>query len=91
MKGYEGVHVEIHISLPSAVVGDEWSVSRLGRFTPGERSPSTHWIGGWVGPRVTMDNIDKKIFLTLSRLELDPSVVQHVASRYTNYVIPAPH
>jgi hypothetical protein len=21
------------------------------RFTPGERTPSTHWIGGWVGPR----------------------------------------
>jgi hypothetical protein len=21
------------------------------RFTPGERVPGTHWIGGWVGPR----------------------------------------
>jgi hypothetical protein len=22
-----------------------------GHFTLGERVPSTHWIGGWVGPR----------------------------------------
>jgi hypothetical protein len=22
---------------------------------PGERAPGTHWIGGWVGPRVSLD------------------------------------
>jgi hypothetical protein len=25
------------------------------RFTPGERTPSTHWTGGWVGPRAGLD------------------------------------
>jgi hypothetical protein len=25
------------------------------RFTPGERTPGTHWIGGWVGPRAGLD------------------------------------
>jgi hypothetical protein len=27
----------------------EWSASRHSRFTPGERTPGTHWLGGWVG------------------------------------------
>jgi len=31
--------------------GGEWSTSRTGRFTSGERTPCTGWIGGWVGPR----------------------------------------
>jgi hypothetical protein len=36
-------------SLTSALDGGEWSPSRPGRFTPRERAPGTHWIGGWVG------------------------------------------
>jgi hypothetical protein len=27
------------------------SVTPQPRFTPGERTPGTHWIGGWMGPR----------------------------------------
>jgi hypothetical protein len=38
-------------SLTSALDGGEWSASRAGRFTPWQRVPGTHWIGGWVGPR----------------------------------------
>jgi hypothetical protein len=37
--------------LNSAQYGGEWLASRPGRFTPGDRDPGTHWIGGWVGPR----------------------------------------
>jgi hypothetical protein len=51
MKAYGGVDMYSHISLTSALVGGEWLASRLGRFTPGERAPGIHWIGGWVGPR----------------------------------------
>jgi hypothetical protein len=40
---------------------------------PGERAPGTHWIGGWMDLRADLDN----------------SVVQPVASHYTNYAIPA--
>jgi hypothetical protein len=36
-------------SLTSALDGGEWSVSRPGRFTPTERAPGTHRIGG--GPQ----------------------------------------
>jgi hypothetical protein len=49
MEAYGGVDVWIHISLTSALVCGEWSVSCLGHFTRGERAPGTHWIGGWVG------------------------------------------
>jgi hypothetical protein len=41
-------------SLTSALDGGEWSASRPGRFTPRERNPGTHWIGGWVGPRAVL-------------------------------------
>jgi hypothetical protein len=46
-------------SLTSALDGGEWSASHLGRFTPRERAPSTHWIGGWVGPRNGLDTVSK--------------------------------
>jgi hypothetical protein len=29
-------------------------------FTPGERAPGTHWIGGWVGPRTGLDVVEKR-------------------------------
>jgi hypothetical protein len=38
-------------SLALALDGSERSASRTGRFTPRERAPGTHWIGGSVGPR----------------------------------------
>jgi hypothetical protein len=72
MKTYGGVDVQIHIFLTSALVGGEWSASRPGRFTPRERAPGTHWIGGWVGPRAGLDDVDKRNFLTLLGLELRP-------------------
>jgi hypothetical protein len=46
MKAYGGVDVQIHIFLASALVGGEWSASRLSRFTPEKRTPGIHWIGG---------------------------------------------
>jgi hypothetical protein len=70
MKAYRGVNVQIHIFLTSALGGDEWSASRPGRFTLGEKAPSTHWIGGWVDPRAGVDDMEKRKFLTLLGLEL---------------------
>jgi hypothetical protein len=46
--------------LASALDGGEWSASRPGRFTPGERASSTHWIKGWVGPRAGLDAVEKR-------------------------------
>jgi hypothetical protein len=59
MKAYGEMDVWIHIFLTSALVGGEWSPSRPGRFTAREWSPSTHGIGCWVGPRASLDDMEK--------------------------------
>jgi hypothetical protein len=61
MKTYGGVDVQIQIFLTMALVRDEWSASRPGRFTSGVRAPGTHWIGGWVGLRPSLD-VEKRKF-----------------------------
>jgi hypothetical protein len=70
MKEYGEIYVQIHIFLTSALVGREWSASRPCCFTPGEKTPGTQWIGGWVGPRAGLDDVEKRKFLTLPGLEL---------------------
>jgi hypothetical protein len=47
--------VYTQVCLTSALVGGKWSASCPGRFTPEERAPGTHWIGGWVHPRAGLD------------------------------------
>jgi hypothetical protein len=90
MEAYGGLAVYTHIFMTLALVGGEWSASRPGGFTAGERAPGTHWISGWVYPRVGLDDMEKWKFLTLPGLKLrPPSVVQPVASRYTDRAIPA--
>jgi hypothetical protein len=71
MKAYGGVDVLLDF-LTSALVGGEWSVSRLDRFTPGERAPGTHWIRDWMGPRTGLDDVEKIKFFTPPGLELLP-------------------
>jgi hypothetical protein len=83
MKAYGGVDVEIHI-LTSVLAGGEWLASHPGRFTPGERAPGTHWIGGWMNPRAGLDDVEKRKFMNLPELELRPPKSQPVASRYTD-------
>jgi hypothetical protein len=72
MKAYGGVDVEIHTFLNSALDGGKWSASRPGRFAPRERTPGIHWIGGWVDPRACLDDVEKREFSILLRLELRP-------------------
>jgi hypothetical protein len=49
------------------------SASRPDRFTPGERAPGTHWIGGWVGPRTGLDVVVKRNILPLPGIQPGPS------------------
>jgi hypothetical protein len=57
MKTYGRVEVLLyHSSLDEC----EWSASRPGRFTPGERITDTHWIGGWMGPRASLYAVEKR-------------------------------
>jgi hypothetical protein len=77
MKAYGGVDVWVHVFLTSALVRDEWSPSRPGRFTPGERAPGYHWIGGWVGPRAGLNDLEERQILPLRDSNSKPSLVQH--------------
>jgi hypothetical protein len=56
-------------------------------FTPLPLNPRgkslTHWRAG-------LDDLEKRKFFTLPDSNSDPSVVQPVASRYTDYATPAP-
>jgi hypothetical protein len=60
MKTYWGSGGKTPRILASELDGDEWSASRSGRFTPKERSPGIHWIGGWAGPRAGLDAVAKR-------------------------------
>jgi hypothetical protein len=62
------VDVQIQVFLTSAIVGAEWSASRPGPFTSGERAPDVHLIGEWLGPRTGLDDMDERKFLSLPEL-----------------------
>jgi hypothetical protein len=63
------------------------SVTLWPRFTPRERTPGTHWIGGWVGPWSGLDTeATGKILYPFRGSNPDRQVVQSVASHYTDWV-----
>jgi hypothetical protein len=39
---------------------------------PGERTPGTLFVGGWVGPRAGLEDVEKRKLLFLLGLELGP-------------------
>jgi hypothetical protein len=53
--------------LASALDGGEWSASRPGRFTPKEKAPYIHCIGGWMSPRTIMDVVVTILELILKK------------------------
>jgi hypothetical protein len=85
----EWIYSSIH-SLTSALDGGEWSASRPGRFTSRERTPVTHCIGGWVGPRAVLDAVVKrKIPSPRRKSKPRTPIVQSVGQRYTDRAITA--
>jgi hypothetical protein len=84
MKTYGGVDIKTQAFLTSAVVGSEWSASRPDCFTPEEGTPCAHLIGGWVGPRSCSMTRRSEHFLPCRDSNSDHSIVQPVASRYTD-------
>jgi hypothetical protein len=77
-----------------AALGSRWrwvvSVFPRPRFSPRERTPGTHWIGGWVGPKAGLDTEDR-ILCLCRRSNLDRSVVQFEARHYTDWAARAHH
>jgi hypothetical protein len=88
MKTIGGVEVQLHAFLTSALDGGEWSASHPGCFTPGERAPGTHCIGGGVGSRAILDMVvKKKIPSPHQKLNPRTPIVQPIAQCYTNRAI----
>jgi hypothetical protein len=82
-KSMEGVVVEIHVFFTLALGAGQRPASRPSRFTTG-----THWIGGWVGPRTGVEDVENWDNSWPYRdSNSDSSVVQPAASRYTDYTI----
>jgi hypothetical protein len=61
IKMYWGSGGVVPQFLTSVLDGGEWSASCPGHFTPRERAPGTHSIGGWVGPKAVLDVVKRKI------------------------------
>jgi hypothetical protein len=84
MKKYGGVDVQIHVFLTSALVEDEWSASRPGRFTP-EKEPPVPLARRLGGPHIRSgwrEEVQK--FWPYQDSNADLSAVRPVASRYTD-------
>jgi hypothetical protein len=75
-------------SLTLALDGGEQSASCPGHFTPRERAPGTHWIGGCAGPRASLDTMVKRNVPSPHR-ESNPRTptIQTIAQHYTNWAI----
>jgi hypothetical protein len=54
--------------------GAEGLALRPGRITPGEISPVTHSIGGWVDPTASVDTVEKRKILPLMGIESRPFI-----------------
>jgi hypothetical protein len=67
MEAYWGVEVQLYALSTVALDAGEWLTSRTGRFTPRERAPGTHWIGGCVGTGTGLDAVVNQKFPSLCR------------------------
>jgi hypothetical protein len=68
----DGVDIWIYVFLTSTLICGECPVSRSDSFTPGERTPGTDWIGGWMDLRTDLNDAKKRKILPLPGLELRP-------------------
>jgi hypothetical protein len=66
--------------LTSGVDGGEWTASRPSCCTHGETAIGTHWIGGSVGPRASLDASEQR--KSCHCWELNPSHSVHIWSLY---------
>jgi hypothetical protein len=88
-----GGEVYSSYSFTTSALGGGWVVSFTPRprFTSGEKIPSTHCTGGWMGPRACLDTEDRgKILRPCRGSNLDRPVVQPVVRHYTAWANPAP-
>lgn len=54
-KMYKEVKVRFYAFINLESGGSEWSVSCVGHFVSGKKSPHAHWITGWFSPVDILD------------------------------------
>jgi hypothetical protein len=79
------------IFLTSALARSEWSASRPCRFTPEEGATCTHWTGTWVDPQPVWMMWRSDYSSSCRHSNCEPSVVQAVPIRSTDYNNPDPY
>jgi hypothetical protein len=72
MKTYGGEEVQLHAFLTLATDVAKWSPPCTGRYIPGERSRGINWIGGLVGPRTDLNDVQDRKELLPPRRESNP-------------------
>jgi hypothetical protein len=90
-KTYEEEDVSIHDFLTSPLVRGEWSGSHFGRSTPRVVVPRIHWVGGWMGPRYGLDDVEKREILPLVGLGLTPLVCPACSQSLYRLSYPGPN
>jgi hypothetical protein len=71
--------------LSSTLDGGEWSASRPGRFTAGERVSGAHRIGNWVSPRAGLDDLQTNF--AADRIQIPASSQWSVAIASVHMII----
>jgi hypothetical protein len=65
-----------------------WVVSFTLDFTPREGAPGSHWMGGWVSPRNSLECCGEEKNLAVTGIEAQPSSPR--ACYYTDWAVLAP-
>jgi hypothetical protein len=56
---------------------------------PRERATGAHWIGSWVGPRASLDDLEKRT-ISCPCQDSNPGLLSPYPSYYTDYAVMAP-
>jgi hypothetical protein len=88
------MQIQLSTFLTLALDRGEWVASHPGCFIPRKRTIGTHWIGGWVGPRASLDMVSKrKKIPSLPLPEIKPQLskcyvsVQYLVTLIFNWLV----
>jgi len=90
IQAYAEVKVHVHTFLTKVWDGGEWWLdSPYGLFARVEKDPSTHWALGWVGPKASLDALEKRKNSCLCR-ELNDGYLVIQPGVCTDWAFPMP-